>query len=93
VLDYERDKSVVYFQAPDADVKEFEEENITFKPMTEKDMLEHFWQGVAEYDEFISFNGRTFDVPFLMIRSAVYRIRPTKNLMSHRYIGSQWEGA
>ncbi|MDP1629431.1 MAG: ribonuclease H-like domain-containing protein, partial [bacterium] len=38
---------------------------------------------------FISFNGRAFDAPFLMIRSAIHRIKPTKDLMSNRYLRSQ----
>ena len=59
------------------------------KPMTEKEMLEHFWRGGAEYDTFVSFNGRGFDVPFLMVRSAVHGIRPSKDLMSNRYLESQ----
>ena len=36
-----------------------------------------------------SFNGRGFDIPFLLIRSAVHKIKPTKNLMSNRYLNSQ----
>lgn len=52
-------------------------------------MLEHFWDVAKEYDEFISFNGRGFDVPFLMLRSAIHGLRPTKDLMSNRYLNSQ----
>lgn len=89
VLDYEKDKAVVYFQAPGANLTESEESGVKFKPMTEKEMLENFWNGIKEYSEFISFNGRSFDVPFLMTRSAIHKIRPTKNLMSNRYLNSQ----
>ncbi len=89
VLDYEKDKGAVCFQTRDQKIDEFEETNIKFKPMPEKEMLENFWNGIKEYSEFISFNGRSFDVPFLMIRSAIHKIRPTKNLMSNRYLNSQ----
>jgi hypothetical protein len=89
VLDYEKDKGVVYFQAPGQKIKETEEEGIKLKPMTEKEMLKKFWEGAKEYQEFISFNGRTFDVPFLMIRSAIHKIKPSKDLMSNRYLNSQ----
>ncbi len=34
---------------------------------------------------FVTFNGRGFDVPFLMIRSAIRSVRPTKDLMQARY--------
>ena len=93
VLDYEKDKGVVYFQAPAARVESFEEEGIIFKPMTEKEMLEHFWKGAEQYHAFVSFNGRAFDIPFLMIRSAIHKIRPSKDLMSNRYLSSQRAGA
>lgn len=89
VLDGDKKKGAVYFQAPNAGLKEFEEEGIKFKPMTEKEMLESFWKVALEYDEFISFNGRGFDAPFLITRSAIHKIKPTRDLMSNRYIGSQ----
>jgi hypothetical protein len=30
----------------------------------------------------ISFNGRSFDAPFMMLRSAVHHLRPSRNIMS-----------
>lgn len=92
VFDTERNKGVVYFQAPDKEEKEYADDNFIFKPQTEKEMLKAFWQGVQRYNEFVSFNGRMFDVPWLMIRSAVHRIKPTRNLMSNRYLRYQAEG-
>lgn len=89
VLDYEKDKGAVYFQSPETKLKETEENGIKYKPMTEKEMLESFWNGAKNYQEFVSFNGRGFDVPFLMVRSAIHNIRPTKDLMSNRYLNSQ----
>ncbi len=76
-------------QAPGQKIEEFIENNIKFKQMTEKEMLESFWQGASQYLEFITFNGRVFDVPFLMVRSAVHDIKPTKNLMEGRYLYQQ----
>lgn len=94
VLDYEKNLGTVYFQTPEEGKhKEFSQEGITFKPMTERAMLEHFWNGAKYYQEFVSFNGRGFDVPFMVIRSAIYRMRPSKDLMSHRYLGSQFSEA
>ncbi|HAV11355.1 MAG TPA: 3'-5' exonuclease [Candidatus Moranbacteria bacterium] len=87
VYDVERERGAVYFQAPDASAEEFEESGVKFKPMGEKEMLERFWKLVEIYEEFISFNGRSFDVPFLMIRSAIHGIRPSKNLVGKRYVG------
>lgn len=89
VLDTDKNKGAVYFQAPGEKIKEFEEDGIKFKPMTEKDMLENFWNGAEKYNEFITFNGRAFDAPFLMVRSAIHKIKPSKDLMSNRYLNSQ----
>ncbi|EKD46856.1 MAG: hypothetical protein ACD_67C00039G0002 [uncultured bacterium] len=93
VYDVEKDKGAVYFQAPDDSVGDSEEGNIKFRPLSEKDMLTQFWNLAQKYDEFISFNGRTFDVPFLFVRSAINGIRPTKNLMANRYLSSQPKNA
>ena len=89
VLDCVKNQGVVYFQAPGEKIDEFSESGITFKQMTEKEMLEKFWQGAKEYDEFIGFNSRGFDVPFLMVRSAINNVKPTRNLMEGRYLYQQ----
>lgn len=86
VLDHYKNEGVVYFQAPGEKIKESSEEGITFKQVSEKGMLEKFWDGAKQYQHFITFNGRGFDIPFLMIRSAIHGIRPTKDLMRGRYI-------
>ncbi len=93
VLDYDKNQGVVYFQSPSENFKEFQEDNITFKPSTEKEMLENFWKGAEKYNEFITFNGRGFDAPFLAVRSAVHKIKASKDLMSNRYLNSQKFGA
>lgn len=82
-------KGVVYYQAPDVDIEDYSEENFSFKARTEKEMLELFWYGASNYSEFVSFNGRSFDVPFLLIRSAVQEVRATVDLMSNRYLRYQ----
>ncbi|MEK7168175.1 MAG: ribonuclease H-like domain-containing protein [Patescibacteria group bacterium] len=92
VLDCGKNQGVVYFQAPGEDIKEFSKDNITFKQATEKEMLEKFWQGAKEYDEFIGFNSRGFDVPFIMARSAIHSVKPTRNLMEGRYLYQQRDG-
>jgi len=88
VYDVEKERGAVYFQAPNGNISEFEENGVKFKPMGEKEMLERFWKLAEIYEEFISFNGRSFDVPFLMIRSAIHKIRPSKNLVGKRYLNT-----
>lgn len=89
VLDYHRAEGVVYFQAPGAKAKEFKEGAITYKPLDEKQMLESFWKGAKDYQHFVTFNGRQFDAPFMMLRSAINGVRPTKDLTRARYLYQQ----
>ncbi|HEX8974858.1 MAG TPA: ribonuclease H-like domain-containing protein [Patescibacteria group bacterium] len=93
VYDVEKEKGAVYFQDPDGIITDSEENNIKFRVLGEKEMLEQFWNLAEKYDEFVSFNGRAFGVPFLMVRSAVHGVRPTKNLMTNRYLSSQPKNA
>ena len=51
-------------------------------------MLEQFWLDIGHYDQFVTFNGRAFDCPFLMLRSAILQVQPTRNLMPYRYDAS-----
>lgn len=89
VYDTEREKGAVYFSAPDTKLKESEEDGIKYEPMSEKEMLEQFWRVAAVVNEFVSFNGRGFDAPFLAIRSMVHGVKPTKDLLSNRYLSMQ----
>jgi DNA polymerase elongation subunit (family B) len=89
VLDAETKKGAVYYQSSKKGIEEFEDEGIKFKSMDEKEILESFWKVVEKAEEFVTFNGRGFDVPFLMIRSAIHKIRPSKNLLANRYMNMQ----
>ncbi|MBL7998971.1 MAG: ribonuclease H-like domain-containing protein [Candidatus Kapabacteria bacterium] len=59
---------------------------------SERAMLDDFWKYLAKVHDanrrvhYVTFNGRGFDFPFLMLRSAALGIRPRVNLMS----GSRW---
>ena len=50
---------------------------------SERTMLRNFWRLMdSNYGiHLVSFNGRGFDCPWMMLRSAVLGIRPTRNLM------------
>jgi hypothetical protein len=79
-------RGAVYFQAPaDEGFLPFEEEGIRYEAGTEREVLEKFWAAIRHYDQFITFNGRGFDCPFILVRSAVHRVRPTCQLMPNRY--------
>lgn len=85
VLNPDTDKGAVYFQSGDEKIEPFEDNNIKFVSGAEKDILANFWKAIASYDQFITFNGRGFDAPFLIIRSAINKVKPSKNLMPPRY--------
>ncbi len=89
VLDAERMKSAVYYQPAGEDDTDFEEGSAKFEALSEKAMLEKFWEIATKYDTFVTFNGRGFDVPFLMVRSAIHGVKPTKNLLANRYLQYQ----
>jgi len=80
-------RGAVYYQAPQDSLLPFEEDNISFHASTEREILKIFWEAIKNYDQFITFNGRGFDCPFIMVRSAVHKIKPTRDLMPNRYSG------
>jgi DNA polymerase elongation subunit (family B) len=86
LLDYYKNEGGVYYQAPGQKNEEIKEDGISFKQMTEEEMLRKFWELAERYQVFITFNGRAFDMPFIIARSAIKGIRPTKDLMRGRYL-------
>ncbi len=61
------------------------EGNRTFISGTERLILQQFWNYMNRDDRFISFNGRQFDGPFIMIRSAINAVTPKRDLVGPRY--------
>jgi len=57
----------------------------TYISGTEKQILEKFWDWFESDSRFITFNGRQFDGPFLMIRSAIHGLTPKRDLVGQRY--------
>lgn len=88
VYDLERERGVVYYTGLENEADRFSE-NFTFKQRSEKAMLAEFWEGAKSYDTFVTFNGRTFDAPFLFHRSLAHGITPTRNLLEGRYPNQQ----
>jgi len=71
-----------------SDVKEnyFAEDSlIEYIGTDEKDILTIFWEDIKRYNQFITFNGRGFDSPFLILRSAMLGVKPSRNLLPYRY--------
>ncbi len=85
LYDVERGQGAVYYQAAKAQPAPAED-SFVYKIRSEGAMLEEFWEGAREYDRFVTFNGRQFDVPFLWHRSAMQGVRPSIDLMAQRYL-------
>lgn len=62
-----------------------DDEHVVYKALTEDEMLKTFWEYASKVKKFISFNGRNFDIPFLMLRSALRKIKPTVNFLGSRF--------
>lgn len=84
VYDVTRSQGAVYYTGFGAE-KDEQVGTYVLKQRTEKEMLSEFWEGARSYDTFVTFNGRRFDTPFLLHRSVVHGIVPTRNLMEGRY--------
>lgn len=84
IYDLERKSGVVYYSSK-GDEAESVSGEYTYKPRSEAEMLTLFWDGARQYDTFVTFNGRRFDVPFIIHRSIVHGIKPTRNLLEGRY--------
>jgi hypothetical protein len=85
MLNPDTERGVVYYQCPEAVQDPLEEDGIEYIADSEAGILNKFWDTVKHYDQFITFNGRGFDAPFLVIRSAFHKIIPSKELMPNRY--------
>lgn len=89
LLDCHTNEGAVYFNAPGETYEEFKEDDVIFTQLSEQKMLQRFWETARHYQRFVSFNGRGLDAPFLLIRSAIHGIRPSKDLMRARYLYQQ----
>ena len=85
LLEPESGKGFVFFQTSGEPLLPFEEDNILYETGTEQEIIRKFWNEIKRYRHFITFNGRSFDCPFILIRTAVNKIKPTRDLMPNRY--------
>ena len=88
LYDIERKQGAVYYTG-DGHETDVEQGEFVLKQRSEKEMLEDFWEGAKSYDTFVTFNGRSFDVPFLLHRSVVSKVMPTQDLTEGRYLYQQ----
>ncbi|MFC2133476.1 ribonuclease H-like domain-containing protein [Bacteroidota bacterium] len=85
MFNIDTERSIVFYEDEGYDDYIANEKLVKYKAAAENEMLKLFWRYVKKSDQIITFNGRQFDIPFLMLRSAMYKIRPSKNLIRNRY--------
>lgn len=86
VVNAETGRSCAMYEVPgQTEVITRKDGNRTMISGTERQILEKFWEYLDREDRFISFNGRQFDGPFLMIRSAIQGLPPKRDLIGNRY--------
>ena len=88
-LDANTNTGIVYVVSNEKSLPAELEPSIKLIGGSETEILNNFWTLAQNYNTFITFNGRAFDAPFLMIRSAILGIKPTKNLLANRYLSLQ----
>ena len=87
----EEDKGGVLMALPSGAVsepswEEFSDRSSIYRG-SERQVLREFWRyvGMDRVGRLVTFNGRVFDGPFLMLRSSILGIRPTRNFVPYRY--------
>jgi hypothetical protein len=86
IVNAETGRSCAMYEVPgQTEVITRKEGNRTLISGSERQILEKFWEYLDRDDRFISFNGRQFDGPFLMIRSAIHGLPPKRDLVGNRY--------
>lgn len=84
MYDLNEEKGCVLVNTEEETEIESERENINYICRSEPEILGIFWKTLKEkgYNFFVTFNGREFDCPFLMLRSFRLGVEPAKNLMA-----------
>ena len=66
----------VFFQSNKQEHFFSEDDKIEFTAGDERTLLSGFWEAIQHYDRFITFNGRSFDCPFLCCARQFYVFLP-----------------
>ncbi len=88
LLNPESNMGKVLFQSDRKETYTSADGQVQYVSGSEKEILAEFWKLILAYHQFITFNGRGFDCPFLMVRSALLDVQPSRNLVPYRYDAS-----
>jgi len=87
MLNVDSSRGQVLFTAEDFDDEETEEASVEFVScVDETELLTAFWDVARHYDSIVTFNGRSFDIPFIYLRSALLNVPISrKDWLGYRY--------
>ena len=85
----ESGKTLVLYESDTQEDLIVEEKNTKYLGLSEPEMLQFFWDQSKKTEQIITFNGKNFDLPFLMIRSAVHQINPTRDFVKAAKFGKK----
>ena len=83
MMDNKTKKGCVLINTEDSTEFQTNHEGFAYLTGSEKDIITKFWEIITQknYNLFVTFNGRDFDCPFMMLRSIYYKIKPPVSLM------------
>jgi hypothetical protein len=88
VLDPERSKGAIFIEGSESETGDWKpwprDTRFQVVRAPEAKCLELFWNALRPYRRIVTFNGRAFDGPFLMTRSAVHGVPPSRSLVGNR---------
>ena len=87
MLNAETSRGQVLFTAEDYEDDPAEAGPVEFVPCVDEiELLTAFWDVAKHYEHIVTFNGRSFDVPFLYLRSALLNVAISrKDWLGYRY--------
>lgn len=83
LMDHKKDKGCILVNCEEETALCSTHENFTYLKGDEKFVITRFWDIIIKggYNIFVTFNGRDFDCPYIMLRSVYHKIKPPVNLM------------
>lgn len=88
MMNVKSEKLLVMYESETKEEWTVEDKKIKYAGLSEREMIESFWEYISKCEQIITFNGRNFDIPFLMLRSSILGIKPSRNFIKNRYDSS-----